>query len=60
MRYAAAILILSAAAASAFAPSEPAARLAPTPRLPADQISKHTAKALLGARGGFTVRLDMP
>ena len=56
MRYAAAIVILGAAAASAFAPSDATVRLpSATSKLSADRISKHTASAILGARGGFTV-----
>ena len=58
MRYAAAIVILGAAAASAFAPSEAAAQLPlATSKLSVDRVSKHTSKAILGSRGGFTVSL---
>ena len=58
MRYAAAIVILGAAAASAFAPSEATVQLpSASSKLSADRISKHTASAVLGARGGFTVSL---
>ena len=56
MRYAAAIVILGASAASAFAPSEATVQLPlASSKLSADRISKHTASAILGARGGFTV-----
>ena len=56
MRYAAAIVILGASAASAFAPSAATVQLpSAASKLSADRISKHTASAILGARGGFTV-----
>ena len=60
MRYAAAIVILGAAAASAFAPSEAVAQLpSATSKLSVDRVSKHTSKAILGSRGGFTVSLAL-
>ena len=60
MRYAAAIVILGAAAASAFVPSDATVRLpSATSKLSADRISKHTASAILGARGGFTVSSNL-
>ena len=59
MRYTAAIALLSAAAASAFAPNDVSVQLpAISSKISAagrhHQINKHTAQAL-GARGGFTV-----
>ena len=58
MRYTAAIALLSAAAASAFAPNDVSVQLpAISSKISAGrnhQIKKHTAQAL-GARGGFTV-----
>ena len=59
MRYTAAIALLSAAAASAFAPNNDVSVQLPaiSSKISAGrnhQINKHTAQAL-GARGGFTV-----